>query len=113
VHGGHEPHGGPPAHAPAHGYRKKHTYRYYPDSEVYFDTSRDVYFYLSGDQWRVSASLPNSIRIGLGDHVVIETDTSQPYEYHKEHKHKYPPGQKKKKKEKKGKGKGKWGEDYD
>ena len=108
AHGGHSPHGGPPPHAPAHGYHKKHKYNYYPDSHVYFDISREVYFYLQGDQWQVSASLPNSIRIGLGDHVVIDLDTSQPYEYHKEHKHKYPPGQMKKKGKKKDK-KGKWG----
>ncbi len=25
---------GPPAHAPAHGYRAKHKYRYYPDCSV-------------------------------------------------------------------------------
>ena len=38
--------GGPPPHAPAHGYRAKHTYRYYPDASVYFDISRKIYFYL-------------------------------------------------------------------
>jgi hypothetical protein len=27
--------GGPPPHAPAHGYRAKHTYRYYPCERVY------------------------------------------------------------------------------
>ena len=38
--------GGPPAHAPAHGYRAKHAYRYYPSSCVYFDASKKVYFTL-------------------------------------------------------------------
>ena len=30
--------GGPPPHAPAHGYRAKYTYRYYPSCSVYYDT---------------------------------------------------------------------------
>ncbi|MEJ2366406.1 MAG: hypothetical protein P8017_17360 [Deltaproteobacteria bacterium] len=47
---------GPPAHAPAYGYRAKHAYWYYPDSYVYFDTHRRVYFYLEDNNWRVSVS---------------------------------------------------------
>ncbi len=33
------PAGGPPAHAPAHGHRARHSYLYYPSSYVYFDTT--------------------------------------------------------------------------
>ena len=102
--------GGPPSHAPAHGYRAKHHYRYYPSCSVYYDTGKEVYFYLEGDNWRISASLPNHLRINLGDFVSIELDTTKPYMYHHEHKakyphaehvKKYPPGQLKKKKHKK------------
>ena len=96
---------GPPAHAPAHGYRAKHKYRYYPSRSVYYDTDRRVYFYLRGDNWEVKASLPSSIRVGLGDSVSIELDTDKPYIYHADHAKKYPPGQMKKKKKKKDK----WG----
>ena len=96
---------GPPSHAPAHGYRAKHQYRYYPSKSVYYDTGRGLYFYLKGDNWEVGASLPNHIRIGLGDSVRIELDTDKPYLHHVEHKKKYPPGQMKKK----GKKKNKWG----
>ena len=32
--------GGPPPRAPAHGYRAKYTYHYYPSSCIYFDASR-------------------------------------------------------------------------
>jgi hypothetical protein len=46
-----KPKGGPPPHAPAHGYRAKYSYRYYPSSYVYFDVSRKCYFYLDGDNW--------------------------------------------------------------
>jgi len=97
---------GPPAHAPAHGYRAKHQYRYYPSRSVYYDTGRGIYFYLKGKNWEVGASLPTNLRVGLGDSVSIELDTDKPYIYHADHQKKYPPGQMKKKKNKK---KNKWG----
>ena len=95
-----KPKGGPSAHAPAHGYRAKHHYRYYPSCYIYFDISRKCYFYLSGDSWKVSASLPVHMRVQLGNYVSIEMDTDRPYTKFKEHKKKYPPGQLKKKKKK-------------
>jgi hypothetical protein len=96
--------GGPPPHAPAHGYRAKYNYQYYPYSGVYFDTYRKVYFYIEGDIWRMSVSLPQEIHVKLGDYVSIEMDIDKPYIHYEEHKHKYPPGQLKKK----GKKKKKW-----
>lgn len=92
--------GGPPAHAPAHGYRAKHQYRYYPSRSVYLDTGRGLYFYLKGDNWEVGASLPTGLKAGLGDYVSFELDTDKPYVHHAEHAQKYPPGQSKEKKSK-------------
>ncbi|MBW2072403.1 MAG: hypothetical protein JRI89_14255 [Deltaproteobacteria bacterium] len=92
--------GGPPSHAPAYGYRAKHCYRYYPSCYVYFDISRRCYFYLAGDGWKKSASLPASLRVQLGDYVSIEMDTDKPYTRFKEHLKKYPPGRVKMKKKK-------------
>lgn len=89
---------GPPAHAPAHGYRAKRQYRYYPSRSVYYDTGRGLYFYLKGENWEVGASLPGSLRVGLGDSVSIELETDKPYTHHAEHVKKYPPKQHKKKK---------------
>ncbi len=102
---GGEPHAktGPPSHAPAHGYRAKHTYHYYPNTEVYFDISRELFFYIEGDGWMVSASLPRHLHARLGDYVVIEMDSATPHTHSKKHKEKYPPGQMKDKKGKKGK----------
>ena len=90
---------GPPPHAPAYGYRAKHTYHYYPQAQVYFDISRELYFYRIGEDWRVSATLPTALRVRLGDHVTIELDSDNPY-YYFEHqkKMKHPPGKMKKKK---------------
>ena len=93
--------GGPPPHAPAHGYRAKYNYRYYPSSSVYFDIYRKVYFYLEGKRWRMSISLPKELRLRIGDYVSIEMNTDKPYKYYNDHKRKYPPGQLKKKEKKK------------
>jgi hypothetical protein len=104
---------GPPPWAPAHGHRAKHKYYYYPATFVYFDTGRSLYFYFPGDQWRVSASLPVTIRINVTEYVVLEMDDDKPYKFHSEVTKRYPPGQQKKldkendKDKDKGKGKGK------
>lgn len=95
--------GGPPPHAPANGYRAKYQYRYYPSSSVYYDTGRGLYFYLRGDNWEVGASLPNSLRLGLGDSVSVELDTDKPYIHHEEHIKKYPPKKSDNNKKKEGK----------
>ena len=71
--------GGPPAHAPAHGYRAKYNYNYYPDENVYYDTDRKLYFYMEGDNWRASVSLPFDLKLKLGDHVSVEMDCDKPY----------------------------------
>ena len=92
--------GGPPPHAPAHGYRAKHQYRYYPDGKVYHDTQRGIYFYLKGDSWEAGVSLPGELKVGLGDYVNLELDTETPYVYNDEHAKKYPPGQLKRKNKK-------------
>jgi len=64
--------------------------------------NRKIYFYLEGNKWRVSGSLPGGIRLGYEDYVTIEMDSDRPYTLIEEHKRKYPPGQMKKNK------KGKW-----
>ena len=92
---------GPPAHAPAHGYRAKHQYRYFPSCKVYHDIDRGLYFYLKGDNWEVGASLPSHLKVGLGESVTIELDTDIPYVHNAEHIKKYPPKKSRSKKHKK------------
>ena len=87
---------GPPPHAPGNGYRAKHSYYYYPASYVYFDVTRKVYFYMEESVWRTTVSLPDSIRVKLGDHVTIDMDADEPYWEFDSHKKRYPPGQMKK-----------------
>ena len=93
--------GGPPPHAPAHGYRAKRQYRYFPSKKVYQDTERGLYFYLKGDKWEVGASLPLPLREDLGASVGLELDTDKPYIHHAEHVKQYPPKKSKSKKKKK------------
>ena len=84
---------GPPAHAPAHGRRKQERfqYKYYPDAEVYFDPSRNLYFYLSGGSWVAKATLPRRLKVNLGGSVELDMDLAKPYKLHKEHLELHPP----------------------
>ena len=97
------PESGPPPWAPAHGHRAKHHYYYYPESHVYFDVGRSLYFHYNGGGWQASVSLPSGIRISAGEHVSLDMDNDRPYIYHADVEKRYPPGQLKKK----GKGKNK------
>lgn len=85
--------GGPPPWAPAHGYRAKHRYYYYPDHRVYFDPARSTYFYMSGNGWQVSTSLPSGTSIGTSNYVIIDTNEDRPYVYHRDIEKRYPHGQ--------------------
>lgn len=98
---------GPPPWAPAHGHRAKYQYRYYPDSQVYYNENKGAYICYRNGNWEVSVSLPDRIRIDVNNYVTLEMDTDQPYQYHSEIAEKYPPGQVKKNKGK-GKDKDKW-----
>lgn len=89
---------GPPAHAPAHGYRRKFGYHYYPDQHVYYAPDRGTYFWLEGEAWKVGVELPSRIALNLGDHVSIELDSQTPYKQHATVARKHPG---------KGKGRGK------
>ena len=80
---------GPPPHAPAHGYRAKYAYRYYPSANAYYDVERKSYFYLEGNNWRVGVSLPDSLSVRLGNYVTIGMDSDKPYTSFEAHKRQY------------------------
>ncbi len=86
-------HSGPPAHAPAYGYRAKYQYHYYPRCKVYYDTARGIYFYLKGENWEVGVSLPSHLKNDLGEYVSLELETDRPYLFYEEHNKKYSPKQ--------------------
>jgi hypothetical protein len=78
----------PPAHAKAHGVKKK--YRYYPNSNVYFDPAAKKYTYLSGGKWTVGITLPSSIRL-TGTYNDFDFDGDDPWKENSKHKEKYKP----------------------
>jgi outer membrane lipoprotein SlyB len=86
----------PPPWAPAHGYRARHRYYYYPSSGVYFDAVRGLYFYSQDDIWHVSISLPRGVYIQKTEYIVLEMNTEKPYLFHSEIYKRYPPGYSKK-----------------
>lgn len=61
---------------------KRYEYRYYPSTHVYYDVNRKVYFYLEGDKWQISGTLPGGIRLGFQDYVTIQMDNDRPYMEH-------------------------------
>jgi hypothetical protein len=96
---GHRMSGGPPAHAPAHGYRRNHqghdlvfdddlgVYAVVGLSNVWFLDG--TYFRIRGDRWEISA--------GTGGPWRVATVSAVPDRlYAKRHPHGAPPGQAKK-----------------
>lgn len=72
------------------GNRQRYSYRYYPSCSVYYDIDRSLYYYLEGDDWKISASLPSNLERKLGDYVKIEMENDKPYTDHKKHVEKFP-----------------------
>lgn len=84
---------GPPAHAPAHGYRwHVHDYYYYPNVHVYYHIYTGYYYYRSGGIWIRVKVLPRYIQIHRRDRVKIRIKDKRPYLRHEEHQHRYKPG---------------------
>lgn len=87
----------PPAWAPAHGRRAQegdapslsHRYHYYPGAQVYFDDSRDLYFYLKDGDWVRSATIPAGIEVDLADFVRLDIDAEIPYLVHDQIRERY------------------------
>lgn len=78
------PRRGPPPWAPAHGYRAKRGYYYYPGCNVYYRPDDRMWFYLEGDNWRVGAALPSHIRVDFNRSVSLEMDSDRPYSRHRD-----------------------------
>lgn len=81
---------GPPPWAPAHGFRRKHGYYYYPGASVYFRPADRMWFYLEGGRWRAGAQLPASVQIDFHRSVPLTMATSRPYDHHRHVADHYP-----------------------
>jgi hypothetical protein len=81
---------GPPPHAPAHGYRRKFSYHYYPQAEIYHDVERGLWFYTDGKEWKAGAKVPIELGENLGGHVVVELESDSPQSEHTKTRETYP-----------------------
>lgn len=70
----------PPPWAPAHGWRAKHQYVYYPSAEVYYEPASRMWFWLGGDGWQAGVSLPLGLQgyVSAGG-VNVALDVDRPY----------------------------------
>ena len=87
------PQPGPPSHAPAHGYYKKHVYHYYPDAEIYFSVELGTYTVFQGGRWVVVKGRRPAMLTSAHKYVVIKADTKEPWKNHSRYKKSHPPGQ--------------------
>lgn len=73
-----------------HHHGHMHSYWYYPDVDVYFDSGAGMYFYYQGTRWYSVRSLPRHYSGRLGQRVVIQTEEgSKPYMHHDQHRSQY------------------------
>ncbi|MGH8183268.1 MAG: hypothetical protein ACREPH_06395 [Rhodanobacteraceae bacterium] len=70
----------PPPWAPAHGWRAKRQYVYYPSAEVYYAPDSRMWFWLGGNGWQAGVNLPLALRgyVNVGG-VNISLDVDRPY----------------------------------
>lgn len=83
---------GPPPWAPAHGFRKKTTYVYFPTHNFYFDVSRNVYFVWSNSKWTTVKVLPPHLRkvnIKVIKKVELDVISKHPYYHNSTHRKTY------------------------
>lgn len=82
---------------PSYQSRARYQYHYFPEAQVYFDTSRNLYFYLSDDLWLSAPLLPSRIHLDLNNPVTLELDGPKPFVHHRDTSRRYPPGLRKEK----------------
>jgi hypothetical protein len=58
---------------------------------VYYEETGNLYYCYDEGSWKVSSFLPRRLEMDLGDYVVIEMETRQPYTKNKSHRLQYPP----------------------
>jgi len=63
-------------------------YRYYPESNVYFNPLTKRYTYQNNGKWTTAANLPNSIRV-TGKYNDFDFDGDDPWKDNSKHKTQY------------------------
>ncbi len=78
----------PPAWAPAHGYKAKTRYIYFPQQNIYYDLKTDRYIYPNNNTWIFGSALPSVFgpgNLGAARQVELDYYYSKPYIYNKKH----------------------------
>lgn len=78
----------PPKWAPAHGYRAKTRYIYFPQHNFYYDLQRSAYFYINNGGWSMSVSIPTpfiNINLGVSRQIQLDYVGAYPYYYNSDH----------------------------
>ncbi len=70
---------------------KHYRYRYFPGSQVYYDSSRRIYFYFSNNTWLSVPVLPPHIHLDMHNYVTVDLEGPKPHIHHKNVIKRYPP----------------------
>jgi hypothetical protein len=62
--------------------RGLYRYQYFPEAQVYYDPSRELFFYNHRGEWIKSPALPREFRNRLGDFVIVELNDDDPLRHH-------------------------------
>lgn len=74
-----------------HQRSRYYRYRYFPAYEIYYDTSRRLYFYFSNGRWLSVRVLPRHYHIDARDYVIVELEGLKPHVHHRQMTKRYPP----------------------
>ena len=80
----------PPPWAPAHGYRAKHHYIYYPSHPIYYAPARRHWFWWHDGRWLSGALLPWHLRRHLHGGISLYYDALYPSHFHHYTVRRYP-----------------------
>lgn len=76
--------------APPRGQRAKYRFLYYPDSQVYYDLQRALFYWWDDGGWQSGSALPEGFKRGRRN-ITLPMNTSVPIVHHKAVRRKYPP----------------------
>ena len=62
--------------------RGLYRYQYFPEAQVYYDPSRELFFFDYRGEWTKSPALPREFRNRLGDFVIVELNDDDPRRHH-------------------------------
>ncbi len=58
---------------------KVYTYLYYPSVNVYYDTTRKLYFFTDGEDWQEATRLPSSFFVDKNEAVTVRLKSDKPF----------------------------------